>query len=91
MEKDKRRYFDQPFRVGREQARHFQLARTFRGSFGLTIESQITDSQPHAVWDSHNQLPIQRRVLERITRGFLSAKSAQRFFVSFEETYAYKY
>ncbi len=77
MEKDRRRYFDQPFRVGREQARHFQFAHTFQGSFGLTIESQISDSQPHAVWDSHSLPPIQRRVLERITRGFLSAKSAQ--------------
>ena len=77
MEKDKRRHFDHPFRVGREQAQHFQLAHTFRGSFGFTIESHMTDTNQGAFWDSYSSLPMQRKVLERITRGFLFVKSAQ--------------
>jgi hypothetical protein len=77
MEREVRRYFEQPFRVGREQARHFQFAHTFRGSFGFTIESRIDGIQQLALWGGQNRPPVQRRVLERITRGFLFAKNAQ--------------
>ena len=77
MEKDKRRHFDHPFRVGREQAQHFQLAHTFRGSFGFTIESNMADTSQHTLQDSYSSLPLQRKVLERITRGLLFTKSAQ--------------
>ncbi|HEX4204828.1 MAG TPA: hypothetical protein VHZ51_11665 [Ktedonobacteraceae bacterium] len=77
MEKEIRRYFEQPFRVGREQAQHFQFAHTFQGSFGFTIASQIADTQQLTLWNGQNHAPIQRRVLERITRGLLLAKSAE--------------
>jgi hypothetical protein len=77
MEREVRRYFEQPFRVGKEQAQHFQFAHTFRGSFGFTIESQIDGIQQLALWGGQNRPPVQRRVLERITRGILFAKNAQ--------------
>jgi hypothetical protein len=77
MEKEIRRYFEQPFRVGKEQAQHFQFAHTFQGSFGFTIESQIADIQQLALWSGHNRPPMQRKVLERITRGLLFTKSAE--------------
>jgi hypothetical protein len=79
MERDQRRYFfGKPFEVGRQQAEHFQFAHTFQGSFGFTIESKIAETQQHSLW--HGQpprLPIQRKVLERITRGLLFAKQAE--------------
>src|ERR1700724_200712 len=82
MEKVNRRYFDRVFGVGKEQAQHFQFAYTFQGSFGLTVESQVIEpqvieAQQRFSWGGDSFAPIQRRVLERITRGFLFAKNAQ--------------
>jgi hypothetical protein len=84
MEQERRRYFEKPFRIGREQAEHFQFAHTFQGSFGFTIESQIAELQQSALWPSQHRPPIQRRVLERITRGLLFAKSAEQMHNSAE-------
>ena len=47
MEHVSRRHFDRAFKVGKEQAQHFQFAHTFQGSFGLIIESQLTEAQEH--------------------------------------------
>ncbi len=76
MEKTSKRRFDQPLKLGKEQARHFQFAHTFQGSFGFTIESQVIEAQSFP-WHSDHSRPLQRRVLERITRGFLFAQNAQ--------------
>jgi hypothetical protein len=84
MEREQRRYFEKPFRVGKEQAQHFQFAHTFQGSFGFTIESQIANLQQSASWPSQHRPPMQRRVLERITRGLLFAKSAEQMHNSAE-------
>lgn len=75
MEREQRRYFEQPFHEGREQAQHFQFAHTFQGSFGFTIESQIVEQHP--LWTGYEPIPLQRKVLERITRGFLFAHQAE--------------
>jgi hypothetical protein len=78
MEKVSRRYFDRFFGVGKEQAQHFQFTQTFQGSFGITVESQVIEqSQQRFSWSDDTFAPLQRRVLERITRGFLFAKNAQ--------------
>lgn len=79
MEKDPRRYFEQPLAVGTQQVRSCRFGHTFHGSFGYSIETPIpTPSQLH---DSHgrpNQLriPVERKVVERITRGFLNVQRA---------------
>jgi hypothetical protein len=77
MEREQRRYFERPFQIGREQAEHFQFAHTFQGSFGFTIESSIANVQQLPLWQGHRRPPMQRRVLERITRGLLFAKQAE--------------
>lgn len=80
MEQEARRYFEQPFHVGKEQTQHFQFDHTFHGSFGFTIKSPLPPF--------HQQLlpgflppattnPIERRVVERITRGLISVKNAE--------------
>jgi hypothetical protein len=81
MEKDPRRYFEQPLAIGTEQVRRCRFGHTFHGSFGYTIETPI--SAPSQLRDSHgrpNQLriPVERKVVERITRGFLNIQRAVR-------------
>lgn len=77
MEREQQRYFVQPFHEAREQTEHFHLAHTYHGSFGFTIESQVSEAQQLAFWSDQQPLPLQRRVLERITRGFLLTQQAE--------------
>jgi len=77
-EQGEKRYFIQPVHQGREQARHFKLAHTYRGSFGFTFESQLPIAYPLPIWSDYKALPLARRVLERITRGFLFTRQAER-------------
>jgi hypothetical protein len=78
MEQRQQRYFPQPVRQGREQAQHFKLAHTYPGSFGFAFESQLPDTYQLPIWSDYKNLPLARRVLERITRGFLSTRQAER-------------
>lgn len=78
MEREQQPYFVQPFHEGRAQAEHFQLAHTYPGSFGFTIESQIPETYQPPIWAGYEALPLARRVLERITRGFLFTRQAER-------------
>jgi hypothetical protein len=78
MEQRQQRYFPQPVRQGREQAQHFKLAHTYSGSFGFAFESQLPDTYQLPIWSDYKDLPLQRRVLERITRGFLFTRQAER-------------
>ena len=71
------RYFIQPAHQGREQAQHFKLAHTYRGSFGFTFESQLPEVYQPPIWSDYKALPLSRRVLERITRGFLFTRQAE--------------
>jgi hypothetical protein len=67
-----------PLHQGPEQARHFQLAHTWQGSFGFAIESQLSESQP-TLWGNTiepQEIPLPRRVLERIARGFRLVQQA---------------
>src|SRR5581483_10084105 len=75
---DTQPYFaHRPTHEGPEQARHFQLAHTWRGSFGFAIESRLPERQP-TLWDAiePQEIPLPRRVLERIVRGFLLVQQA---------------
>jgi len=62
------------------QAKQFQLAHTFQGSFGFTIESALGNfNQPLVVVDEAHRstvAPLQRRVLVRIIRGLRSTERA---------------
>jgi hypothetical protein len=79
MEREPRKYFEHPFREAKQQAQHFRFGHTFQGSFGFTIESQVVDTE--SLWSLLNEgtyLPLERRVIERIARGFLFALEAMR-------------
>ena len=78
MEREQQPYFTQPFHEGKEQAEHFQLGHTYPGSFGFTIESYLPEVHQQPIWAGYENLPLSRRVLERITRGFLSTRQAER-------------
>jgi hypothetical protein len=77
MELRQQRYFPQPARQGREQAQHFKLAHTYSGSFGFTFESHLSGAYQLPIWSHYQDLPLARRVLERITRGFLFTRQAE--------------
>ena len=77
MEREPRRYFEHPFKEGKQQTQHFLFGHTFPGSFGFTIESPIEDFQRSiSGFASYSDLPLARRVIERITRGFLFVQEA---------------
>lgn len=75
MEQDARPYFAQPFRIGKEQAEHWQFAHTSQGSFSFTINAPFPSvEQLFLPGFSH---PIERRIVERITRGLLTVQTAK--------------
>lgn len=77
MEREVRRYFERPFREGKQQAQHFLFGPTFYGSFGFTVESPIEHLQTQLPLTSENiEPPMERRVIERIARGFLTVQEA---------------
>jgi hypothetical protein len=80
MEQEARRYFEQPFHIGKEQAQHFQFDHTFHGSFGFSIKSSLPTFQQLLLPGVSNpgiNNPLERRVVERITRGLISVKHAE--------------
>ncbi len=77
MEREVRRYFERPFREGKQQAQHFLFGPTFYGSFGFTIESPIEHFQTQLpATDENIDSPLERKVIERIARGFLTVQDA---------------
>ncbi len=83
MEQELKPYFEEPIPIGKQQAEHFWFGHTFQGSFGLTIESVVAEpplgNLPSSLGvEDHIFLPIERRVIERITRGLLFAQEAER-------------
>jgi hypothetical protein len=72
MEEEEKRYFATPRPVGKQQAEQFGFGHTFRGSFGLTIESRVSEQAQEG-----QSLPVERRIIERITRGLLFVRDAE--------------
>lgn len=72
MEEEEKPYFATPRPIGKRQAEQFEFGHTFRGSFGLTIESRVSEKTQEG-----QSLPVERRVIERITRGLLSVRDAE--------------
>lgn len=73
--REAKRYFTQPYRIGREQAERCLFDHTFYGSFGFTIRSPLPSFEEIPL--SHVRDRIGRGVVERITRGLMSVQSAR--------------
>lgn len=75
MEQEVRAYFTQPFQIGREQAERFRFDHTSPGSFGITIKSPLPSVEQLYLPGFGN--PLERRIVERITRGLQSVQIAR--------------
>jgi hypothetical protein len=63
-------FFDRPLSIGEAHADLCQFGHTFQGSFGLTINSPIiSDYSQLNFFNQYEEIPFERRVLERIVRG----------------------
>ncbi|MBS1956593.1 MAG: hypothetical protein JST89_20565 [Cyanobacteria bacterium SZAS-4] len=64
--------------TGKKFARNLRFAHTFKGSFGLSIEAELTITQPRLPMKNLPpiQAPFERRVLERLAKGVISAEAA---------------
>lgn len=75
MEQEVRPYFTQPFHIGKVLTQRCQFDHTFQGSFGFTINAPLpTDGQLYLPGFGS---PLERRVVERITRGLQSVQVAK--------------
>lgn len=72
-EKEARAYFGQPLSVGKKYVKDCQFGHTFAGSFGLTIESPIKQREFKGL---DGGISFERKVIERIARGFSIIKKA---------------
>lgn len=75
MEQEVRPYFTQPFHIGKEQAQRCLFDHTFHGSFGFTINSPLPLAGQF--FPPGFGSPLERRVVERITRGLISIQMAR--------------
>lgn len=86
FEESPKPYFHSPLKIGSRMAEQYRFGHTFRGSFGYTIQSPLVGepigfvqtSMKEAIDDIQDVviLPFERRVIERIVRGFLVAREA---------------
>ena len=72
MEEDNQPYFSKSKRIGRTMAEKCRFGQTFIGSFGMSIEMPI----PPPSSDTSKQVPFERRLMERIARGFMTIQKA---------------
>jgi hypothetical protein len=64
--------------LAKQMVKHYQFGHTFRGSFGYTVESPISENllSDNEMVRNTRFLPIERRVMERIVRGLSHMKQA---------------
>jgi len=64
--------------LAKQMVKHYQFGHTFRGSFGYTVESPISENllSDNEMVGRTRFLPIERRVMERIVRGLSYVKQA---------------
>ena len=65
----------QPFQIGQEQAERCRFDHTSRGSFWHY--HKVSSSQCWTIIPAGFESPLERRVVERITRGLLSVQMAR--------------
>lgn len=77
-EKKPQPYFKNKLDIGKKHSEKCQFGHTFDGSFGFTIESPLISSyvQSRQFGGEDPSPPFERRVIERIIRGFLAIKEA---------------
>jgi hypothetical protein len=68
-------HFEQPLPAAQEYLGDFKFCHTFRGSFGFEISSTIIKEQEDR---DLFELPVNRRIVERIARGLIALDSAVR-------------
>lgn len=68
-------HFEQPFPVAQQYLGDFEFCHTFRGSFGFEVSSTIIREQEDR---DLFELPVNRRIVERIARGLVALDSAVR-------------
>lgn len=70
-------FFQRPNNIGANYVDGCRFGHTFRGSFGMTIESpiQIPEIQC-SLFGDEPEPPFERRVMERVVRGVINASTA---------------
>jgi len=68
-------HFEQPLQTAQEYLSDFAFCHTFRGSFGFEVSSTIIKIQEN---QDLFELPVNRRIVERIARGLVALDSAVR-------------
>lgn len=66
-------HFEQPLPAAQDYLKDFEFCHTFRGSFGFEISSTIIKEQKNR---DLFELPVNRRIVERIARGLLTLNNA---------------
>lgn len=82
-------HFDKTLAIGTHMVAHYRFGHTFAGSFGFSIESPVTGSPLVYTSVTHHrlseefgedekisELPLERRVMERIVRGLILTERA---------------
>lgn len=75
-EHEPRPSFEKTGALGAEFAHHCRFGHTFKGSFGLSIESPVFPNPSIPELEASARQPFERRVFERIARGIKSLRDA---------------
>jgi hypothetical protein len=75
-ERDPRPSFEKTGAQGSEFAHHCRFGHTFKGSFGLSIESPVFANPSIPELEMSTGQPFERRVFERIARGIKNLRDA---------------
>jgi hypothetical protein len=85
-EKDARPYYYNLSQVARKEIDNFLFGHTFAGSFGFTVETPRLSNSPQFIqqrlfdddqYPLQANIPIERRIMERIARGLKNTKFAE--------------
>ena len=75
-EQEPRPYFAKATSVARRHADRCRFGHTFHGSFGLAVESPLIPVTEASLPAMAPAAPFERRVMERVVRGFVAAREA---------------
>ncbi|MGE9291213.1 MAG: hypothetical protein ACQKBT_09500, partial [Puniceicoccales bacterium] len=77
VEFEPRKYYGRLGNAGTEFAKDCNFGHTFKGSFGLTVESPIRGIEQLGLDNTLQEVPFARKVMERIVSGYDSIDSAR--------------